>query len=339
MEDNLQRVFSVLISVLILFLMPLYITFEKMDDISYSLALKITSNFVDTVNAKGYITEEMYNDFVKELSVTGNMYDVKMEHVAKKYNPVYYIYDDEKNVVEVLDYAMYTLEISNSENTKITVNGKDYTIRDKANESLKDNIKLSYSTSEIKYTNKQILSVFDYNSETIPYSLMDPLVYRNQPKTDISTIPYMYGNYKYETQTNGNLEAVLDNDNIIYTMNKGDEFNVRIKNENTTIATVLFNAFTLGIGGAENNTRIYINYGGTVTEEEYKNLDKVINDVPIPFILGDVNLDGRVDSEDAELIQKYLLKSIEFDDNQIKRADYNQDGNITKDDAVAIIKK
>ena len=56
MEDNLQRVFSVLISVLILFLMPLYITFEKMDDISYSLALKITSNFVDNVNAKGYNT-------------------------------------------------------------------------------------------------------------------------------------------------------------------------------------------------------------------------------------------------------------------------------------------
>ena len=38
MEDNLMRVFSVLVSVIILFILPLYITFEKMDDISYSLA-------------------------------------------------------------------------------------------------------------------------------------------------------------------------------------------------------------------------------------------------------------------------------------------------------------
>ena len=34
MEDNLQRVFSILISILILFILPLYIAFEKMDDIS-----------------------------------------------------------------------------------------------------------------------------------------------------------------------------------------------------------------------------------------------------------------------------------------------------------------
>ena len=84
MEDNLLRVFSVLISVLIFFILPLYITFEKIDDISYSLALKITSNFVDNVNAKGYLTQEMYDDFVSRLSVTGMVYDIKMEHVLMK---------------------------------------------------------------------------------------------------------------------------------------------------------------------------------------------------------------------------------------------------------------
>ena len=63
MEDNLQRVFSILISILILFILPLYIAFEKMDDISYSLALKITSNFVDNVTAKGYLTTITYQGF------------------------------------------------------------------------------------------------------------------------------------------------------------------------------------------------------------------------------------------------------------------------------------
>lgn len=80
----------------------------------------------------------------------------------------------------------------------------------------------------------------------------------------------MYANYKLN---DSGTAMEVDNDNRIYTMNKGDEFSVRIKNENVTIATVLFNAFTLGVGGTENNTRVYINYGGTIQEEEYRNLD------------------------------------------------------------------
>ena len=83
MEDTLQRFFAILVAVVIFFLLPLYIAFEKKDDISYSLALKITSNFVNDVKNKGYITRDMYNDFISDLAVTGNSYDIKMEHVAK----------------------------------------------------------------------------------------------------------------------------------------------------------------------------------------------------------------------------------------------------------------
>lgn len=262
MDDTLQRVFSILISVLILFILPLYITFEKIDDISYSLALKITSNFVDNVTAKGYLSEEMYNNFLTELSVTGNTYEVKMEHTAKKYNPVYYIYDDDGKIIKKLDYALYARTLEKID-TNIKIGNETYK---------KDNVKLSYNTSELKYSEKQILALLhdETGNNSIPYSKMSPNEYL--AKTNISSIPYMYANYKL----NDNGTAMeIDNDNRIYTMNKGDEFSVRIKNENVTIATVLFNAFTLGIGGTENNTRVYINYGGTIQEEEYKDLDKI----------------------------------------------------------------
>ena len=109
------------------------------------------------------------------------------------------------------------------------------------------------------------------DSTTTPYSKMTDDEYKN--KKSISLKPNMYANYKLNDAGDA---MQIDNENRIYTMNKGDEFSVRIKNENVTIATVLFNAFTLGIGGSENNTRIYINYGGTIKEEEYKNLDKLI---------------------------------------------------------------
>lgn len=261
MEDNLMRVFSVLVSVIILFILPLYITFEKMDDISYSLALKITSNFVDNVNAKGYLTEEMYNDFISRLSVTGMLYDVKMEHVAKKYNPNYFVYNDSGELINTVDYSVYASILAG------------YTNDDVVNElgAKKSNIKLSYNTSEIKYTEKQILD--EINSNKIKK---------------------------------------------VYTMNKGDEFSVRIKNENVTIATVLFNAFTLGIGGTENNTRVYINYGGSILEEE--------------FLLGDVNLDGNLTQADIDLIQAYSVEAVSFSPEQLVRADLDNNGKIDIDD-------
>ena len=125
----------------------------------------------------------------------------------------------------------------------------------------------------------------------------------------------------------------VDNENRIYTMNKGDEFSVRIKNENVTIATVLFNAFTLGIGGTENNVRVYINYGGTIKEEEYKNLENNNDKV---FMLGDVNGDGTVNVLDVTLLEKYLSKEVNLSSDQLKSADVNQDGIIDIKDLTSL---
>lgn len=66
-----------------------------------------------------------------------------------------------------------------------------------------------------------------------------------------------------------------EHDTKVYTMNKGDEFNVIIKNKNTTVATTIYNIITLGAADT-NNTRIYVNYGGTVKGEGY--VEKVVED-------------------------------------------------------------
>ena len=68
-----------------------------------------------------------------------------------------------------------------------------------------------------------------------------------------------------------------DDPHNIYTMNEGDEFSVIIKNKNTTMATIIYNAITFGLSG-NNNTKIYVNYGGTVKAETYRN-KKVDDDI------------------------------------------------------------
>lgn len=274
MEDNLQRIFSVLISVFIFFILPLYITYEKVDDISYSLALKITSNFVDNVTSKGYISKNMYEEFVNALETTHNTYDVKLEHIEKKYTPAYYVYDNNGQVLDVLDYSMYSDKVNDSGVTTLKVGAKEYEKFHMVDGKNEPNIVLSYKTSEVKYSNKQILDVLSNTNDIMPYSKLLLTEYASISKNDISSIPYMYGNYTSEVLEDGTIDSTLDNDNKIYTMNKGDEFSVRIKNTNTSIATILFNMIALGMGKEDNNVRVYINYGGTIEEEEYLNLDK-----------------------------------------------------------------
>lgn len=256
MEDILQRVFAIIISALVFFLLPLYIAFEKKDDISYSLALSITSNFVNDVTNKGYLTIDMYNNYISNLAVTGNSYDVSLEHVAKKYNPVIYVTDKDGNNTKAFDYGTYKDCIQeDSANNK-----KESKIFKLSDGTIYYNPTINYKLSEIKYTQNQILPIIDgtqnldidYNSNYASLSWKD--------------IPFVSGMYKIKSGEDGK--------KVVYPMNVGDEFTVVIKNTNTTVATVLFSVLTLG-ANMDNNAKVYINYGGTIQNEEYKSVTKL----------------------------------------------------------------
>lgn len=247
MEDNLQRIFSVLLSVLVFFMLPLYIAHEKKDDASYALALKITTNFVDNVTSKGYITRDMYDSFVSDLAITGNVYDIKMEHLAKKYTPVVYEYlgndKDGYNFKGSYPYITYTPK----------------KVSDASKEKIKTSIEYNLSIS--RYSDEQILRVCE-NINPKTYGNMDLDNYLNIDVSNIEALPIMYSNINSKGEEVG-----------VYTLKSGDIFNVVIKNENTTIATVLFDALTFG-ANSDNDTRVYINYGAVVKSEEYKNFVK-----------------------------------------------------------------
>lgn len=57
-----------------------------------------------------------------------------------------------------------------------------------------------------------------------------------------------------------------------------------------------------------------------------------------PYLSYDVNLDGKVNIDDATLIQKYMAALEDLEENQIEIADCNADGDITIDDVTFIQK-
>ncbi len=55
-------------------------------------------------------------------------------------------------------------------------------------------------------------------------------------------------------------------------------------------------------------------------------------------LYGDVNNDGIINREDADLILQYAVKAVEFDKYQIIAADVNGDGEVTSADALLVLR-
>ena len=186
----------------------------------------------------------MYDNYISRLAVTGNVYDIKLEHVAKKYNPVIYSYNDDYSEVKAkFDYNMYKDQFENGEINSVS--------------GLYKNLVLAYDLYETRYNEGQIIESLDLNQQVIKRVTNGTTEIDNYKAVNRDEIPVVSGIYR--TSDNG----------ALYPMSKGDEFTVVIKNTNTTVASVLFNTLTFG-ANTGNDTKVYINYGGTIQSEEYR---------------------------------------------------------------------
>ncbi len=79
MESNVSLVILTIIFVLLIVLLPIYNVFSRQDDMSYNLALRAATNFVDEVRATGKLTYDMYQELIQNLDATNNTYDIKLE--------------------------------------------------------------------------------------------------------------------------------------------------------------------------------------------------------------------------------------------------------------------
>lgn len=253
MEEVVQRIFAIIFATLVFFILPIYMTFEKRDDVSYTLALKITSTFVNQVKSKGYLTQEMYDEFVSELAATNNSYDIELQHISKTYNPVINVYDNKNVLVDTLEYSIYESQYTSKDLEKNGIIAKTFDGKTITYDTKNYSFELTYKLSNIIYGQEQILNYLAQVDKK-SYFEMTEKEYMAINKKDM---PYKPLNYK-------------DKDGKpIYTMTVGDEFGVIIRNTNITFASILFDALTFSSSTSQ-VPRVYINYGATIKNEEYK---------------------------------------------------------------------
>ncbi|TKJ83707.1 hypothetical protein PaeCFBP13512_22520 [Paenibacillus sp. CFBP13512] len=106
------KIFSAFIAILLLFVWPIASAFSNQDDTSEIVVFNAVTKFVDSVRDKGYMTPNMYQEFENTLFLTGNTYDIQMEHLHKKYDPVYDDNGNFKNDFQVNDEAFYNSQIN-----------------------------------------------------------------------------------------------------------------------------------------------------------------------------------------------------------------------------------
>lgn len=260
MEDSLQTIVVVVISVFLLFIFPVYMAYEKKDDISYALAMRYTQDLVDEVRNKGYITRYMYEDYRAKLKVTGNSYDIQMKHEYKRHDPITKYY--------TVENGQYILVKTT------TQEDKEAWFREIEQQG-RDNGKLT------TYSSKQDIQAYiaDYlNVEHGINKIEDTYQLSTQVYTEDHIVKVLYSQGKLKLNSSDDTVTCKDTDiengtcQYAYTMNVDDTFNVTIKNTNTTLATVIYNMVTANV--MDENTRIYVNYGGTILANKwYGNID------------------------------------------------------------------
>lgn len=245
MENSIEIILAFLLSVIIFFIFPIYIAYEKKDDLAYATASKYVGDFVEEVKIKGYISTSMYQKLKDRLATTGNTYDIFMEHRANKIYPVEIKDKDGK----VTGYDYKEVKVLNTEKQILPVIcdldlageyvQKSYYEEDKSGKEVRKDLVLYRLIDEEKISGVKTVEYEDAKVEKMP-----------------DNIPVFY------------IEDKEGNKEYIYTMNIGDEFTIRVKNNNISIAASLFDSFSTNFINTD-KTRVYVNYGAIITSEKY----------------------------------------------------------------------
>ncbi len=99
MSEMLWKIFAIILAVILVFIAPILMFYDRMDATTYNIAYDAVNEFVDSSRELGVINKSNYDKFAAKLAATGLIYDVEVEHYKKVYIPV--IGDDGKETGEI----------------------------------------------------------------------------------------------------------------------------------------------------------------------------------------------------------------------------------------------
>lgn len=111
--DILGRICEIIVTIILLFFVPLAYSGTKNDLIVQTYVMTETSYFVEAVRNSGCLTKNMYDLFLKKLDETGHIYDIEFTHYEEN---ISYDLQTDSNLDEIVQlsqhlYGTYTQDV------------------------------------------------------------------------------------------------------------------------------------------------------------------------------------------------------------------------------------
>lgn len=87
--NYLEKLIAVITAILLIFLIPSSYFIMKREHIIQINVTNLTENLSNRAAVQGYITRDMYEDYLTELSLTGKLYDIELIHERITFEPEY----------------------------------------------------------------------------------------------------------------------------------------------------------------------------------------------------------------------------------------------------------
>ena len=87
MSDSLITIVAIFLAAILMMVFPLMTMSNRVDTTTQTEVEKITSEFANQIKTTGKLTQDKYQVFLKDLSDTGNTYDVTLEFKILDENP------------------------------------------------------------------------------------------------------------------------------------------------------------------------------------------------------------------------------------------------------------
>lgn len=79
MTDNISLILSVIIGSIVIVFIPVITILQYQNNVTYNMALSLTTEFVENVKQKGTVTAKEYEEFLDKLMTTSNNFKVEIE--------------------------------------------------------------------------------------------------------------------------------------------------------------------------------------------------------------------------------------------------------------------
>lgn len=87
--NPLSKIIAIILSVVLMFIVPMLYMAQKQDVITQSYVSNKTTEFIDSIKNSGYISMEMYMDYIHKIDATNNLYNIEIVHAKKVVEPLY----------------------------------------------------------------------------------------------------------------------------------------------------------------------------------------------------------------------------------------------------------